>query len=410
MPNPFSITAAADSVRLDSQGRGSMSFTVSNTSGRSRRGRARLVPADPGQASWLSLEGEAERDFTADGTHQFTVRIAVPPGTPVGRHTFGLDLVSVENPDEEWSQGPKVAFEVPAPPPRKPFPWWILVVVAGVLLVGGLVAWLVTRNHEPEKAGLLGACVQDGECAAGLSCFVETPGQPGFCVGTAGFQPCSSTRQCATGLTCQQQVCRGGVQAACTDRNQCLEGMACADGACRGEKGFAGCTQNPDCTAGLFCVNGSCVAETILQSCETDAQCVPGESCVQVADKRFCLRQTGQPCRNPFDCVSRTCGADGTCQPGSDTCLSQVDCLNPASCVNGRCLLPNGAACTDNLKCQSGNCAQGACASVPIVCGPDRPPCPWTMRCVNNVCEGRKIIFEVPLQKEFIRRVNPGGP
>jgi hypothetical protein len=37
MANPFSITAASDSVRLDFQGRGSMSFTVSNISGRARR-------------------------------------------------------------------------------------------------------------------------------------------------------------------------------------------------------------------------------------------------------------------------------------------------------------------------------------------------------------------------------------
>lgn len=394
MPNPFSITAATDTVRLDAQGRGSTTFTVSNTSGRSRRGRARLKSADPGQASWLSLEGEAERDFTADGTHQYTVRVAVPPGTPAGRHTFGLDVVSVENPDEEWSQGPQVAFEVPAPPPKKPFPWWIILVVLALILVGGVVAWLLLRNGEPDKVPLLGACMKTEECAAGLACLVETPGQPGRCLGQPGFQPCSSTRDCNEGLTCQAQTCRGGPQTACGDRNACLDGMTCANGLCLGDKGFSGCTKKEDCTEGLFCVNGSCVGETVLSRCETDAQCVPGESCVQVGDQRFCLRQTGQACAKPFDCVSRNC-IDGKCQPGSDTCIAKGDCLDPANCVSGHCLLPNGSACTDNLKCQSGNCAQGKCASVPILCGSGRPPCPKFMLCANGVCIFRPFLFEL---------------
>lgn len=397
MPNPFSITAATDTIPLDAQGRGSVTYTVSNVSGRARRGRATLTPAEAGQASWLSLEGDVERDFTADGTHQYTVRIATPAGTAPGRHTFGLDMVSVENPDEEWSQGPKVAFEIPATaPPKKPFPWWIVAVILGLLLVGGLVLWLVLRDREPEGVGLMGACTGDAVCAAGLSCFVEMPGQPGLCVGDAGFQGCSSTRQCADGLTCQDRVCRGGPQTACDENGDCLAEMACAAGVCRGEKGFASCAQREDCVDGLFCVNGSCVGETILQRCESDAQCVTGESCVQVSDQRLCLRQTGQACRNPFDCVSRTCGADGTCQPGRETCLANADCLNPASCVQGRCLLPNGQACTGNLECRSGNCSQGKCASVPIVCGPDRPPCPWNMVCKDNVCTSRlRPFFEI---------------
>jgi hypothetical protein len=151
MANPFSITAATDTIPLDAQGRGSITYTVSNVSGQPRRGRARLVPSDPTQASWLKVEGEVERSFTADGTHQYTVRVAVPPGTPAGRSMFGLDVVSVENPDEEWSQGPRVGFAIaPSVPAKKPFPWWIVVVLAGVLLVGGLVAWLASRDRYVE--------------------------------------------------------------------------------------------------------------------------------------------------------------------------------------------------------------------------------------------------------------------
>jgi hypothetical protein len=186
MPNPFTITAAADAVRLDSQGRGSTTFTVSNRSGQPRRGRARPVPSSPEQASWLSVDGEAERNFTADGTHQYTVRVAPPPGSPAGRYTFGLDVVSVENPDEEWSQGPKVAFEVAPSPAKKPFPWWIVVVAAAVLLVGGLVAWLMSRRDgEPAPQGDTVRKCYVAEVNVGgtgfphRACFTYKEGQPG---------------------------------------------------------------------------------------------------------------------------------------------------------------------------------------------------------------------------------------
>jgi hypothetical protein len=217
MANPFTITTAADSVRLDSQGRGSTTFTVSNRSGQPRRGRARLVPSSPEQASWLSVDGEAERSFSLDGTQQYTVRVAPPPGAPRGRYTFGLDVVSVENPDEEWSQGPKVAFEVgPSQPAKKPFPWWIVVVAAAVLLVGGLAAWLMSRGGgetapqgEPvHTSGVLGTCRQDSDCGANLTCTIDVPGQPGICVGKAGFSPCGSNRACAEGLVCDHGTCQ----------------------------------------------------------------------------------------------------------------------------------------------------------------------------------------------------------
>lgn len=189
MPNPFSITTATDTIRLDAQGRGSTTFTVSNISGRPRRGRARLVPDRPEQASWLSIDGEAERNFTADGTHQYTVRVAVPPGAPPGRYTFGLDVVSVENPDEEWSQGPKVRFEVAASQPAgKPFPWWILVLILGLLLVGGLVAWLVSRNRKPvviladtKKRCYVAEVIVGDKPFPHRACFIYKAGQPDGC-------------------------------------------------------------------------------------------------------------------------------------------------------------------------------------------------------------------------------------
>lgn len=154
MPGPFAITAVTNSVGLDANRRGTASFTVFNASGRPVRGRAQLVSEDPAAAAWLTLDGEPERDLPIADTEQYTVQIAVPPDAPAGSYPFRLDMVGVENPDEDYTAGPTVTFVVPEPAPKKPFPWWILLVIGGVLVVcclGVLVlgggAWVATQGQ-----------------------------------------------------------------------------------------------------------------------------------------------------------------------------------------------------------------------------------------------------------------------
>jgi hypothetical protein len=139
MANPFSITAASNSVPLSDERTGQAAFTVFNASGRPIRGRALIVPEDPAAEQWLSLVGDAEHSFDIAGTQQFVVRIEVPPTVAAGNVRFRLDMVDVENPDENYSRGPTVAFQVPEPiAAPQPFPWWIAVVAAGVILLIGV--------------------------------------------------------------------------------------------------------------------------------------------------------------------------------------------------------------------------------------------------------------------------------
>lgn len=147
MANPFGITAATNTLFLDAQRQAQAAFTVSNLSGRRLRGRARLETPDPVTAPWLALQGEAERDFAIAGTQQYDARITVPPDAPPGNYSFRLDMAGVDNPDEEFVQGPSVAFEVPVPKPApRPLPWWVPAIVIGVVLVvGGVVAILLSR-------------------------------------------------------------------------------------------------------------------------------------------------------------------------------------------------------------------------------------------------------------------------
>ena len=110
--------------------------------------------------SWLSLEGEHERKFAKGEAQQFTVKIAAPPGTPAGKYSFRLNIISVENPDDEFTEGPSVSFEVkelvPAAAAPRKFPWWIVAVAAVVILGAGLITWLLIPQKVavPDMVGI----------------------------------------------------------------------------------------------------------------------------------------------------------------------------------------------------------------------------------------------------------------
>jgi PASTA domain len=140
----FAITTETDAIPL-ANGRGEASYTVSNSSGRSLRGRARVVPLGSTKEAWLSIGGEAERDFSVDGVHQFTVHLAVPREAPAGKYPFRLDVASVQNPDEEFTEGQTVTATVPpVQQERKPILWWLIAAaaLALVVVVGGVTAWM----------------------------------------------------------------------------------------------------------------------------------------------------------------------------------------------------------------------------------------------------------------------------
>jgi len=223
MARVFAVTASTDRLRLDASGRAEVSFTISNTAKRLLRSRVKVQPLGAAGADWFSLAGEADRDLAPDATHQVTVRIAAP-ATAAGTFTFQLRVVSIDNPDEDWTDGPATAFEAAgvAKPAGGKFPWWILVVVGAVVLIaGGVAAFVFTR-----PAGLNDPCKGD-KCAAGLVC-----GPAGTCLGDTGYEGCKANGDCVF-ASCKDGVCgKPGL------------GMACPGGAC---------------DANLECVGGICL-------------------------------------------------------------------------------------------------------------------------------------------------------
>lgn len=148
MASLVDITAATNTLRLNDKRQSEAQFTVFNASGRVFRGRVLVVPQNPISSGWLTIDGPAEEDFVIAGTRQYVVRVSVPPTAPAGSYPFRLDVLDVDLPDENLTQGPTVTFEVPAPePPKKGLPIWIpIAIIVAVLVVGGVIAALVVPH------------------------------------------------------------------------------------------------------------------------------------------------------------------------------------------------------------------------------------------------------------------------
>lgn len=150
MANIFAITTATDDIKASADGKATTVFTVTNTSNKPMRGIAKARPLGNTQQDWLSVEGETERDFSANGTQQFTVNFRKPvtpaaagtPATPE-KFPFRLDVASALNPDEQFTEGPTINVEVTPlviKPPPPPFKWWIILIIVGaVALIAGVV-------------------------------------------------------------------------------------------------------------------------------------------------------------------------------------------------------------------------------------------------------------------------------
>ncbi len=159
MAKTFAITTAKQTCALDSGRNGGASFTVTNTTGQPHRGLLKIKALGATDAAWITLQGDAEREFTANGTQQVSAKIAVPASVAPGKYNFRLDTISVADPDEDYTEGQSVAIEVQAAaavPPKK-FPWWIVIVIIAVLaIVGGFVTWLVTSGSKVTVTSVVG--------------------------------------------------------------------------------------------------------------------------------------------------------------------------------------------------------------------------------------------------------------
>jgi hypothetical protein len=162
----FAITTTTENLIADVNGtaKASIIFTVTNNTDKPIRGVAHLQPLERTEESWLSLDGEPEKDFPACGTQQFTVifnkplqPVAEGQTEPEEKYPYRIYVASAVRPDEDFDEGPLVTIFKPERKGTKKkggVPWWVFLIIGIVvlaLLVVGLIFGLRSCGGKAKK-------------------------------------------------------------------------------------------------------------------------------------------------------------------------------------------------------------------------------------------------------------------
>ncbi len=160
MANIFAITTTTENLIAEVNGaaKASVIFTVTNLTAKPVRGIARAQVLDQTKNDWVSLEGDPEKDFAAGGTAQFVFNFNKPLPVleagkvePEEKYPFRLTVSSAVQPDEDFTEGPKVTIIKPAREGKKVgggIPWWIFLIIglAVLALIAGVILGVRSCN------------------------------------------------------------------------------------------------------------------------------------------------------------------------------------------------------------------------------------------------------------------------
>jgi hypothetical protein len=205
-----------------------------------------------------------------------------------------------------------------------------------------------------------------------------------------------------TSTSCRAQTCTSGVQtnaATCDGNGTCSASStkSCGNYACNGASCKTTCSSSSDCAAGVTCI-------TVLNTCGmplgnglkcgVDADCNSGNCVGGVCCSTTCPADSA----SKPSCYTGQCVAVG--QPGAGSCAIKTSgpCGAPASCTNGKqtiasacnasgvCVAPSPMSCSVMTPCTNASTCVGAiCSPVTNITG----PCSCasgTGTCLNGSC------------------------
>ncbi len=176
MATAWVVTAAAERVAMSPTGTGEVTFTLTNPGPVQDRAVFEVVPGDGADRTWFTVE-EPQRLVPPGGSVSYLVKAAVPIGTTGGAYWVQGRAYSADAaPEESSALSGRVTFEVAASKAPAPKPWWILAVVAMVMVVAGVAAWLVLRPQEPDPPTLVAVPAVVGDTAKDASAKIAAAG------------------------------------------------------------------------------------------------------------------------------------------------------------------------------------------------------------------------------------------
>jgi hypothetical protein len=127
------------------------------------------------------------------------------------------------------------------------------------------------------------------------------------------------------------------------------------------------CEDRP-CSGNLICDSDLLCKQPLGEPCLHASDCAAGycNGVCTIESPTAITGQLGGPC--PCDYNTQAC-VDHKCYSVT-TCTTNSDCYDGA-CINGRCnpLVPDGGRCSNDSKCESGNCSLGVCQRVGVMTG-----------------------------------------
>ena len=197
-------------------------------------------------------------------------------------------------------------------------------------------------NPQPSACDIGGALAEGAPCAAGQQC------QTGYCKMSAGG-------------VCGTCVKRVGARYTCLADGDCVAGLVCDRGACAAPGGADSPCGGalPACSRALTCLSGTCrKPSTIGARCASATDCDGNHGLYCNVLTRQCAQMLITTANQPCGVLHNTlvaCAAGSTClrgkciPPAADgaSCdfLDGPECLPPAQCISGKCLVPDPTAC-----------------------------------------------------------------
>jgi hypothetical protein len=144
------VNLRPSSVRQGEMAKGTATYSVTNRTGATVRTGLRVRTGSGTEPGWFTVRDGEERDIAPGATTSFSVDLAVPGGS--AKHSFNVVVVKLSDPDNDFEQGSTVAFDAPAlilGGRENKFPYWIVAVAAGLLLlVGGAITVFVMMSGD----------------------------------------------------------------------------------------------------------------------------------------------------------------------------------------------------------------------------------------------------------------------
>ena len=155
MSESFAVAVTTQKVVLSKElGKpqtGTATYIITNKTVNRLEGRVKIVPLNNSMGDWFSIDNlDMERTYAPNETYNVVVIISVPSSVSAGTYQFRLDAFSVDNPEDDYTEGQIVEFEVSQIIEKK-VNWLLPLIIGVVLLMIAIVTFSILTSQKKIK-------------------------------------------------------------------------------------------------------------------------------------------------------------------------------------------------------------------------------------------------------------------